>query len=337
MSPQFKNTVLTGDRPTGRLHLGHYVGSIQNRLQLQETYADCLYMVADVQALTDNADNPEKVRDNVLEIILDNLACGIDPTKTICFVQSCIPEIAELTVFFMNLVTLARLRRNPTVKDEMLQKGFGENVPMGFLAYPVSQAADILFCKGNIVPVGEDQYPVIEQANEIGAKFNALYGEVFPAIKAQIATTPRLIGIDGTAKASKSLGNAIYLADSKEEIEKKVMMMYTDPGHTSVDKPGKVEGNVVFTYLDTFDPERQEIDELKKQYQSGGLGDVILKQRLAMTLNTLLSPIRARREELSKDPAKVMAILEEGNKKARAIAVETMKEVRKAMKIDYFG
>lgn len=332
----FKNVVLTGDRPTGRLHLGHYVGSIQNRLSLQDTYADCLYMVADVQALTDNADNPEKVRSNVLEVILDNLACGIDPNKTICFVQSCVPEIAELTVFFMNLVTLARLRRNPTVKDEMLQKGFGENVPVGFLAYPVSQAADILFCKGNIVPVGEDQYPVIEQANEIAAKFNALYGEVFPKIKAQISTTPRLIGIDGNAKASKSLGNAIYLSDSKEEIERKVMMMYTDPGHTSIDLPGKVEGNVVFTYLDTFDPNTEEVAELKKQYQSGGLGDVILKKRLSTTLNSLISPIRARREHLAQNQAEVMRILEEGNRKARAIAEDTMKEVRKAMKIDYF-
>jgi len=333
-----KNTekiVLTGDRPTGRLHLGHYVGSIQNRLALQEKYDKCFYLIADVQALTDNFENPEKVRTNVLEVALDNLASGLNPKKTTMFIQSQIPQIAELTIFFLNLVTLARLKRNPTVKDEMKQKGFGEDVPAGFLMYPVSQAADILFCKGNLVPVGEDQLPVIEQANEIVYKFNNLYGEVFPKIDPLVGEVKRLPGIEGGAKMSKSLGNAIYLADSRDEIERKVMMMYTDPDHIHVADPGKVEGNVVFSYLDTFDPKKDEVQKLRADYQKGGLGDVVIKKRLVEVLENLIAPIREKREMLAKEPKRIMEILEEGTTKAKKVAEETMREVRASMKIDY--
>ena len=331
-----KQVLLTGDRPTGRLHLGHYVGSIQNRVALQSQYDKSFYMVADVQALTDNADNPEKVRSNVMEVVLDNLACGLDPAKTTFFIQSQVPEIAELTIFFLNLVTLARLKRNPTVKDEMKQKGYGEDVSAGFLIYPVSQAADILFCKASAVPVGEDQIPHIEQANEIGQKFNSIYGEVFPKIKPVISTTSRLVGIDGNAKMSKSLGNGIYLSDSNEEIARKVMMMYTDPGHIHVEDPGKVEGNVVFAYLDIFDPKKDEVADLKKKYEAGGLGDVIIKKRLIEILQELISPIRERREDLAKDPKKIMSILLSGTEEARKVAEETLREVKQAMKINYF-
>jgi tryptophanyl-tRNA synthetase len=328
--------LLTGDRPTGRLHLGHFVGSIQNRIALQDQYDQAFYMVADVQALTDNADNPDKVRSNVMEVVLDNLACGVDPAKTTFFIQSEVPEIAELTIYFLNLVTLARLKRNPTVKDEMKQKGYGEEVNAGFLTYPVSQAADILFCKANVVPVGEDQLPHIEQANEIAHKFNSIYGEIFPKITVPKTEVGRLVGIDGNAKMSKSLGNTINLADSNEEIEKKVMLMYTDPNHIRVEDPGTVEGNVVFQYLDIFDPKKDEVAELKKQYEKGGLGDVVIKKRLIGILQDLISPIRERREYLAKDPKKVMDILKEGTEKARQAAQQTMREVRQAMKIDYF-
>jgi tryptophanyl-tRNA synthetase len=336
MSMANEKVVLTGDRPTGKLHLGHYVGSIQNRIKLQDQHDKCFYMVADVQALTDNAENPEKVSKNVLEVALDNLAVGLDPKKTTFFVQSQIAEIAELTVLFLNLVTLARLKRNPTVKDEMKQKGFGENVPAGFLAYPVSQAADILFCGGNVVPVGEDQLPVLEQANEIVLKFNALYGETFRKIEPVLSDAPRLVGIDGNAKASKSLGNAIYLDEPLEEIKHKVMMMYTDPKHVHVEDPGKVAGNVVFSYLDIFDADKKGVAELKRQYKKGGLGDVIVKKRLIGVLEDLIGPIRTRRQELAKHPERVMAILEEGTERARVVAQETMEKVRKAIKIDYF-
>jgi len=327
---------LTGDRPTGKLHLGHFVGSIQTRLKLQNESDMSFYMVADIQALTDNSENPDKVRNNVLEVALDNLACGIDPKKTTMFIQSQIPEIAELTVLFLNLVTLARLKRNPTVKDEMKQKGFGEDVPAGFLAYPISQAADILFCKSNLIPVGEDQLPVIEQVNEIVLKFNSLYGETFQKVKPVLSQTTRLVGTDGNSKMGKSLNNGIYLSDSYEEISKKVMNMYTDPKHIHVNDPGNVEGNVVFTYLDIFDDNKKEVEELKEQYKKGGLGDVVIKKRLIEVLEKLIKPIREKREELAKDPKKVMKILEDGTKKAREIAKETMIEVRKAVKIDYF-
>ncbi len=328
--------VLTGDRPTGKLHLGHFVGSIQNRIKLQNEADKSFYMVADIQGLTDNADNPEKVRGNVLEVALDNLACGLDPKKTTMFIQSEVPEIAELTVLFLNLVTLARLKRNPTVKNEMKDKGFGEDVPAGFLAYPVSQAADILFAKANLIPVGEDQLPVIEQVNEIVDDFNRLYGKTFNRVKHLTGDTGRLVGIDGNSKMSKSLNNAIYISDSLEVVSKKVMNMYTDPNHIHVNDAGKVEGNVVFTYLDIFDENKDEIVELKKQYEKGGLGDVVIKKRLIEVLEKLIAPIRERRENLAKDPQAVMKILQEGTVKAREAAVETMAEVRKAIKIDYF-
>ena len=331
-----KKIVLTGDRPTGKLHLGHYVGSIQNRLKLQDEADQSFYMIADVQGLTDNAENPDKIRSNVLEVALDNLACGLDPTKTIMFIQSEISEIAELTVLFLNLVTLARLKRNPTVKSEMKDKGYGEDVPAGFLAYPVSQAADILFAKSNLIPVGEDQLPVIEQVNEIVDDFNRFYGETFSRVKHLTGDTPRLIGIDGNSKMGKSLNNAIYLSDSYEEISKKVMSMYTDPGHVHLEDPGKVEGNVVFTYLDIFDPNKTEVEELKSQYKKGGLGDVVIKKRLIEVLEKIIAPIRTKRAELEKDKAGVMKILEKGTAQAKERAVETMQQVRKAVKIDYF-
>lgn len=332
-----KDIVLTGDRPTGKLHLGHYIGSMQNRIDLQKKYKRCFYMIADIQALTDNAENPDKVRKNVMEVALDNLAVGLDPQKTTYFIQSQIPEIAELTVIFLNLVTLARLRRNPTVKDEMKQKGFDENVPAGFLAYPVSQAADILFCGGNIVPVGEDQLPVIEQANEIVAKFNSIYGETFRKIKPILSNTPRLIGIDGNAKASKSMGNAIYLDDSMQEIEKKVMMMYTDPGHIHTKDPGNVEGNVVFKYLDIFDADKANVKKLKEKYKQGGLGDIAVKKRLTEVLENVISPIREKRKILEKNPDYVKKVLSAGTKKAQKIAKEVINKVREAVKIDYFN
>lgn len=329
--------VLTGDRPTGKLHLGHLVGSIQNRVGLQDEADASFYMIADIQALTSNADNPSKVRDNVLEVALDNLSCGLDPKKTTMFIQSEIPEIAELTILFLNLVTLARLKRNPTVKDEMKDKGYGEDVPAGFLMHPISQAADILFCHGNIVPVGEDQKPMIEQTNEIVDDFNRFYGETFGHVKHLVGNIPRLVGIDGNSKMGKSLNNAIYLSDNYEEISKKVMDMYTDPGHIHVEDPGKVEGNVVFTYLDIFDANKEEIAELKEQYRKGGLGDVVIKKRLIEVIEKLIKPIREKREELSKDKDAVMKVLKEGTMHAREVAKETMKEVRKAVKIDYFN
>lgn len=333
-----EDVVLTGDRPTGKLHLGHFVGSIQNRLKLQDEYKKCYYMIADVQALTDNANNPQKVHDNVLEVALDNLACGLDPKKTTMFIQSQVPEIAELTVVFLNLVTLARLKRNPTVKAEMKQKGFGEDVPAGFLTYPVSQAADILSVKGNIVPVGEDQLPVLEQANEIVDSFNRIYGDTFKKITGILGTksSQRLIGLDGGAKMSKSLGNTINLSDDEKTIATQVRKMYTDPTHIHKEDPGKVEGNVVFTYLDIFDPNKEEVAELKKQYKKGGLGDMELKNRLSKLLNELIAPIRTRREELAKNPEAVMKILEDGTKKVRKEAQKTLAEVREKLRINYF-
>jgi len=328
--------VLTGDRPTGKLHLGHFVGSIANRLKLQSENSECYYMIADVQALTDNAADPEKVRANVLEVALDNLACGMDPTKTTMFIQSQIPEIAELTIFFLNLVTLSRLKQNPTVKTEMLQKNFKENVPAGFLMYPVSQAADILTFKASIVPVGGDQLPMLEQTNEIIDKFNALYGPIFERITPMIPEHARIPGIDGTAKMSKSLNNAIYLSDTPEEIERKVKLMYTDPNHIHVHDPGKIEGNVVFTYLDLFDKDSEGLAELKKAYSSGGVGDVILKKRLTEILNTVITPMRERRAVLERNPEEIMEILQKGTVEAKKVAQNTLSEVREHMRIDYF-
>lgn len=343
-----KKTLLTGDRPTGKLHLGHYVGSIQNRIKLQDEADQAFYMVADVQALTDNSENPEKVRSNVLEVALDNLACGVDPKKTTFFIQSEVPQIAELTVFFLNLVTIQRLGQNPTIKNEIREKGWNSNidalnldanirgVPAGFFVYPVSQAADILFCKSTIIPVGEDQKPVIEQCNEIIDSFNRIYGQTFERVKHILGETSRLVGLDGGAKMSKSLGNCIFLSDSYEEIQKKVMTMYTDPGHIHKDQPGKIEGNVVFTYLDVFCKDKEKVSELKSHYEKGGLGDVEIKKYLIEILEEIIGPIRIRREELAKDPQAVMRILQEGTEKARKAGEETMREIRKGLKIDYF-
>ena len=327
--------VLTGDRPSGPLHLGHYVGSLANRLTLQNTHTQFV-MIADVQALTYNFERPEVVRKNVIEVGLDYLAVGIDPNKTTIFIQSLIPQIAELTVFYLNLVTLARLERNPTVKTEIKQKGFGDGIPAGFLMYPVSQAADITVVKATLVPVGEDQLPVIEQTNEIIRSFNRIYKtNVFPEAKALVPQLARLPGTDGSAKMSKSLGNAISLGDSLDELTKKVMSMYTDPAHIRVEDPGKVEGNTVFMYLDLFDQDKKEVQALKEHYKKGGLGDVKLKKRLIEVLDAFLSPIRAERQRLAKDPNYIMKVLLEGTSKTLAVAERTMHDVRKAMLLDY--
>lgn len=327
--------VLTGDRPTGPLHLGHYIGSLLNRVDLQNIYKQYV-MIADIQALTDHAQNPAKVRENVVQVALDYLAVGIDPAKTTIFIQSMIPEIAELTILYLNLVTVNRLLRNPTVKTEIAQKNFGDSIPAGFLMYPVSQAADITVVKGTLVPVGEDQLPVIEQTNEIIRSFNRIYQtQVFPEAKPMIAKVARLVGLDGQAKMSKSLNNAIFLSDDVDTLKKRVMSMYTDPGHTHVNNPGKIEGNVVFTYLDAFDKDVAKVAELKAHYQKGGLGDVVLKNYLFDVLNQMLTPIRKRREEFAQDPGEVMRIVLEGTKKTEQVAAQTMQEVRKAVKLDY--
>ena len=330
-----KPRALTGDRPTGRLHLGHFVGSLQNRVLLQDTH-DQYVMIADIQGLSANAEDPQKIRDNVLEVALDYLAVGLDPKKTTMFIQSLVPEIPELTMYFLNLVTIARLGQNPTVKTEMKEKGFEASVPAGFYIHPVNQAADILIFKPKVVPVGEDQLPMIEQTNEIVEKFNRLYGSVFEKVSGLISNTPRLPGIDGKAKMSKSLGNAIYLSDSKHDIEKKVMDMYTDPEHIKATDPGHIEGNVVFAYLDIFDTRHEEVTQLKHQYAQGGLGDVMLKKRLVDVLDQLIAPMRERRAEYEKDPKAVFAMLEEGTKQARKIAQKTLSEVRSAIGINYF-
>lgn len=333
---QQETIILTGDRPTGPLHLGHYVGTLKQRVALQEQYQQFV-MLADIQALTDYFDQPQAVRKNVLEVALDYLAVGIDPNKTTIFIQSMIPQIAELTILFLNLVTLSRLKRNPTVKSEMKQKGYGDNVPAGFLMYPVSQAADITIVKGTLVPIGADQLPMVEQTNEIVRAFNRIYKtSVFPEAKALIPKTAgRLTGIDGKAKMSKSLGNAIFLSDSADVVHQKVMKMYTDPDHIHVKDPGKIEGNVVFQYLDIFDPNQEEVAQLKNHYRKGGLGDVKLKNRLTDVLNTFLDPIRTHRNEYAKDPGAVIKLILEGTKKTQAVAEQTMREVRSAMYLDY--
>lgn len=331
----YKPIVLTGDRPTGPLHLGHYLGSLKQRVELQDMYKQYV-MIADTQALTDYFDRPEMVRKNVLEVCLDYLAVGIDPQKTTIFIQSMIPEIAELTIYFLNLVSVNRLLRNPTVKAEVAQKGFEERLPAGFLVYPVSQAADIVIVKGTIVPVGEDQLPHIEQTNEIINAFNRMYNQtVFGHVTARVSKIARLPGIDGKAKMSKSLGNAIYLSDSADIIAEKVMKMYTDPDHIHVNDPGKVEGNVVFSYLDIFDPETEIIAELKAHYRRGGLGDVQLKRRLIEVLNGLIGPIRIRREHYAQDPQAVMNVALQGTEAVRYVAAQTMDEVRRVMRLDY--
>ncbi len=342
--------ILTADRPTGRLHVGHYVGSLKRRVELQNSgeFEKIFIMIADAQALTDNADNPEKVRQNIIEVALDYLACGIDPAKSNILIQSQIPELTELTFYYMNLVTVSRLQRNPTVKSEIQMRNFEASIPVGFFCYPISQAADITAFKATTVPVGEDQMPMLEQAKEIVHKFNSVYGEtlvepeiLLPDNKACL----RLPGIDGKAKMSKSLGNCIYLSDTADEIKKKVMSMFTDPNHLRVEDPGRVEGNPVFIYLDAFCrqeqferylPEYQNLDELKEHYTRGGLGDVKVKKFLNNVLQEELEPIRNRRKELEKDIPAVYDILKAGTQAAKEAAAKTMDEVKAAMKINYF-
>lgn len=332
--------ILTGDRPTGKLHLGHYVGSLQNRVKLQEDPDNKVFvMIADQQALTDNAKNPEKVQQNLLEVALDYLAVGLDPKKTTIFVQSQIPQLPELTMYYLNLVTVARLQRNPTVKSEILEKGFNESIPAGFFMYPVSQAADITAFKATHVPVGEDQKPMVEQTREVARDFNRTYGKdvlVEPDIILPPKGSGRLVGIDGKGKMSKSLNNGIYLSDSADDIQKKIMKMYTDPNHIRVEDPGQVEGNVVFTYLDVFDDDKEKVQELKDQYRKGGLGDVKIKRYLNDVLQAKLQPIRERREAFAEDRGAVLDMLKEGSLKAEAVAAQTLDEVKEAMGINYF-
>lgn len=329
-----KKRVLTGDRPTGPLHLGHYVGSLKNRVELQE-HCEQYVMIADVQALTDHFEHTDKIGKHVLEVAKDYLSVGIDPMQSHIFVQSYIPEIAELTMYYLNLVTLGRLERNPTVKHEIQQKGYGELIPAGFLCYPVHQAADITLFQAEIVPVGGDQIPMIEQTNEIVRRFNRIYQtNCLKECEALLSAAPRLMGIDGQAKASKSLGNAIFLSDSPEEIKRKVFQMYTDPHHLKVSDPGQVEGNVVFSYLELFHSDAQEVLALKAQYQRGGLGDVKIKNILNDSLQSFLSPIRERREAYSDQDVRLM--LEQGCDAARTTAVKTIQEVRQAMGLRYF-
>lgn len=327
--------ILTGDRPTGQLHLGHYVGSLENRVKLQETHQQFV-MIADMQALTDNADNPEKVRSNVIEVAMDYLAVGLEPQKTTMFIQSAIPELAELTMFYLNLVTVARLQRNPTVKSEMQQKGYGADVPAGFLMYPVSQAADITAFKAGLVPVGEDQLPVIEQTNEIVRKFNSIYGDILVETKGVLSAHTRLAGLDGKAKMSKSLGNCIYLGDDADTLKKKVFSMFTDPDHIRVEDPGKIDGNMVFAYLDVFGTDKAAIEEMKAHYQRGGLGDMKVKRYLLDVLEAKFAPIRNRRIELANDKAAVMEIIRMGSIKAKEVAAQTLAEVRRAIGVQYF-
>ena len=346
-----KQIILTGDRPTGRLHVGHYVGSLKERVRLQNTgkFDEIYIMIADAQALTDNADNPEKVRQNILQVALDYLACGLDPNKVHIFIQSMVPELTELSFYYMNLVTVSRLQRNPTVKSEIQMRNFETSIPVGFFTYPISQAADITAFGATTVPAGEDQMPMLEQCREIVHKFNAVYGETLtmPEIMLpQNAACLRLPGIDGKAKMSKSLGNCIYLSDEPEDIKKKIMSMYTDPNHLRVQDPGKVEGNPVFIYLDAFSrpehfaeflPEYQNLDELKAHYQRGGLGDVKIKKFLNAVMQAELEPIRNRRKEWEQRLPEVVEILKEGSAVAEKTAAATLANVRKAMRIDYFA
>ncbi|GEN50781.1 tryptophan--tRNA ligase [Alkalibacterium pelagium] len=335
-----KRTILTGDRPTGKLHLGHYVGSLQNRVLLQEDEQNNVFvMIADQQALTDNAKNPEKVQQSIMEVALDYLAVGLDPEKTTIFIQSQIPQLPELTIYYLNLVTVARLHRNPTVKSEIQEKGFNESIPAGFFMYPVSQAADITAFKATHVPVGEDQKPMLEQTREVARDFNRTYGKdvlVEPDIILPPKGQGRLVGIDGKGKMSKSLNNGIYLSDSADTIQKKVMSMYTDPNHIRVEDPGQVEGNVVFTYLDVFDDDKEKVQELKDQYRAGGLGDVKIKRYLNDVLQAKLQPIRERREAFAEDKGAILDMLKAGSLKAEAVAAQTLDEVKDAMGINYF-
>ena len=342
--------ILTGDRPTGRLHVGHYVGSLRRRVELQNSgeYDKIYIMIADAQALTDNADNPEKVRQNIIEVALDYLSCGLDPAKSTLFIQSQVPQLCELTTYYMNLVTVSRLQRNPTVKSEIQMRNFEASIPVGFFTYPISQASDITAFQATTVPAGEDQMPMVEQTREIVHKFNSVYGETLTMPQILLPDNQacmRLPGIDGKAKMSKSLGNCIYLSDEPEEVRRKIMSMYTDPDHIRVQDPGKIEGNTVFTYLDAFCkpehferywPEYANLDELKAHYQRGGLGDVKVKKFLNNVLQEELEPIRQRRKELQKDIPAIYEILKEGSAKAREVAAQTLHDVRDAMKINYF-
>ena len=345
-----KKIILTGDRPTGKLHVGHSVGSLKRRVELQNSgdYDEIYIMIADAQALTDNADNPEKVRQNIIEVALDYMSCGLDPEKSTLFIQSQIPELCELTCYYMNLVTVSRLQRNPTVKNEIKMRNFEASIPVGFFTYPISQASDITAFKATTVPAGEDQMPMVEQTKEIVHKFNSVYGETLVDPDILLPTNQacmRLPGIDGKAKMSKSLGNCIYLSDEPDVIKKKVMSMYTDPDHIQVSDPGKIEGNTVFTYLDAFCrpeqfakylPDYANLDELKAHYQRGGLGDVKVKKFLNKVLEEELEPIRARRKELEKDIPYIYEVLHKGSIKAREKAAQTLTDVKNAMKINYF-
>jgi len=346
-----KKIILTGDRPTGRLHIGHYVGSLMRRVELQNSgkYDKTFIMIADAQALTDNIDNPEKVRQNIVEVALDYLSCGIDPSKSTILIQSQISELCELTFYYMDLVTVSRLQRNPTVKAEIQMRNFETSLPVGFFTYPISQAADITAFKATTVPVGEDQLPMIEQTREIVRKFNASYAEVLVEPDALLPTSEaakRLPGTDGKAKMSKSLGNCIYLSDTADEVRQKVMSMYTDPTHIAVSDPGHLEGNAVFTYLDAFSkpehferylPDYANLDELKAHYTRGGLGDVKVKKFLNSIMQEMLEPIRLRRKEYEKDIPEVYSILKKGSDAAREVAAKTLSQVKAAMKIDYFS
>ena len=343
------NIILTGDRPTGKLHLGHYIGSLKNRVVLQNegNYDEMYLMIADSQALTDNFDNPKKVRDNIINVALDYLSVGIDPKKVNIFIQSQIPALTELSFYYMNLVTVSRLQRNPTVKNEIKEKSFEKSIPVGFFCYPISQAADITAFKANIIPVGNDQLPMLEQTNEIVSSFNRIYGETLVPCKTILnenKIAQRLPGLDGNAKMSKSLNNGIYLSDPSDVIYKKVMSMYTDPNHIKVEDPGKVEGNMVFTYLDVFSSDEQiskyseyrTLDEMKKAYEKGGLGDVKIKKVLYNILEEILSPIREKRKYYEEHLDEVYNILKEGTNKANEKANKTLKEVKKAIMIDFF-
>lgn len=335
-----KEILLTGDRPTGKLHIGHYIGSLKNRVKLQNSGKyDPYIMIADTQALTDNARNPEKIRNSLIQVALDYLAVGLDPNKSTIYVQSQIPALFELTAYYMDLVTVARLERNPTVKTEIKQKDFKDSIPVGFLNYPVSQAADITAFKATIIPVGDDQEPMLEQTREIVRTFNRVYNTdilVEPKGYFPPKGQGRLPGLDGNAKMSKSLGNAIYLADDAKTVQKKVMSMYTDPNHIHVEDPGKVEGNTVFTYLDVFAPDKDKVAELKEEYQKGGLGDVKIKRYLNKVIEAELAPIRERREKFAQDEDAVYEMLLEGSKKANKVANETLQQVRDAIGLNYF-
>lgn len=346
-----KKIILTGDRPTGRLHVGHYVGSLSERVKVQNNggYDDMYVMIADAQALTDNAENPEKVRQNIIEVALDYLSCGLSPDKVNMFIQSQVPELCELSFYYMNLVTVSRLQRNPTVKSEIQMRNFETSIPVGFFTYPISQAADITAFKANVVPVGEDQLPMIEQTNEIVRKFNSVYGETLVEAKAVLPTNKvclRLPGTDGKAKMSKSLGNCIYLSDTADEVKQKVMGMFTDPDHIKVTDPGKLEGNAVFTYLDAFAtdehfkaflPDYENLDALKAHYTRGGLGDMKVKRFLNEVLQATLEPIRARRKVFEQDVPAVYDMLRKGSEEAEKVAYKTLNEVKSAMRINYFS